>query len=78
MGVSGMMAGDGVPKAVAMEEQKKNRAGAGVETERENWTRLWMPLMCCSSKLRMPRLKFTAHALEDVGVSMSFANIKAV
>ena len=76
MGVSRMMAGGEVPKAVAMEEQKKIRAGTGVETERENWIRLWTPLMCCSSKLRMPRLKFTAHALEDVVVSILFAKSK--
>ena len=55
MGVSGMVAGGGVPRAVAMEEQKKKRAGAWVETDRENWTRLWTPLTCWSSKLRMHR-----------------------
>ena len=77
MGVSGMVAEGGVPMAVATEEQKKKRAGVGVETERENWTRLWTPLTCCSSKLRMPKLKFTAHALEIVGVSMLFSKPKA-
>ena len=40
MGVSGIVADGGVPRAVAIEEQKKNRAGAGVDTDRENWTRL--------------------------------------
>ena len=77
MSVSGMVAEGGVPMAVAMEEQKKKRAGVGVETERENWTRLWTPLMCCFSKLRMPKLKFTAHALENDGVSMLFSKGKA-
>ena len=36
MGVSGMLAGEEVPSAAAMEEQKKKRAGAGVGTERES------------------------------------------
>lgn len=48
-----MVAGGGVPRVVAMEEQKKKWAGAGVGME-----------------LRVPKLKFTAHALENFGVSM--------
>lgn len=42
----------------------------GVQTERENWIKLWTPLMCYFSKLRMPRLKFTVHTLDDLGVSI--------
>ena len=34
-----------------MEEQKKKRADVGVETGREDWTRVLTTLMCCSSKL---------------------------
>ncbi len=72
MDASGMVAGGGVPRAVAMEEQKRNRAGRGVETERERWMRLWRPLMCWCSKLRMPRLKLTAHALKVLESACSF------
>lgn len=53
----------GDSSAVEMEEQKKNLAGLAVWTERENWTKWWRPLMWCSSKLPIPKVKLTLHAL---------------
>lgn len=61
--VSRIVAGSGVPAAADIEEQKKNRAGFLVFTDKHIWRKLWAPCMCCSSKLWTPMLKFTAQAL---------------
>ena len=62
MTVSGIGWSRDTLRAVEMDEQKTKRAGLGWWTERENLRRFWVPLMWWSSKLRTPRLKFTAHA----------------
>jgi len=46
-----MTAGKGVPAAAEIEEQKNSLAGDGVVVLRQMFSRLYVPLMCCFSKL---------------------------
>ena len=61
MGASGIRAGEGVPRAVDIEEQKRKRAGAEAVTVRYSWRRFWRPRMEGSNAER-GSWKFTGQA----------------